>query len=298
LGRIGYIVNGPLQLSETNGAPAIGRGLQELARQERLFLLVVTPPLRGDRMAEELASYGFTPHLDQFPPSGLPSGLLYVDVSRPVSDIMKSVRRTTRQEIAKGLRSGLSVREGGWEELPLFWDHLDALCRRRGVAANVSGLPYVRKAWCELSPSRRCRLFVAETGGKPIASLLCILSRPWFHAWRIGWSGEAPHAHPPKVLFAHAMQVAATEGYRWFDFGGIDVRVAERAAAGLDCGPMRDAGITIYKMAFGGITTAIPQTLDYFTSPVLRAMLAHGGGRLLKLTAVNRILHHLLSHHR
>ncbi len=295
LGRVGYVVRGPLQLPQGDRAEdtidAICRGLCAYARQERLSLLVVSPPFRGHAAAAVMKrSFGFANHPNNLPPAHLPDGVLLIDVARPYFEVRKDIRRTTRQEIARGIRSGIKVCERAAEGLDVFWSLHQSLCRRRGVASNVPGLPYVRKLWAEFQTRSMARLFTAEVDDKPVAALICITSGAWFHAWRIGWSGEVPASHPAKVLLAHAIETAAREGYSFFDLGGLDIELARRIEAGGCCSIVRDAGITLYKLGFGGAIQELPPTVDFVPNPVLRQVYRFGGSRLLRSSSVTRLL--------
>ena len=131
----------------------------------------------------------------------------------------------------------------------------------------------------ELRPQHMTRLFIGEVDDTAVSALLCFTCKDWFFAWRIGWSGEHAEAYPTKGLFWHAIQCAAREGFRHFDFMGFEADEQQALSTGEVRSP--DAGIAFFKLGFGGSILELPPALDYSPQPIIRWGLRCGFQRIL-----------------
>jgi lipid II:glycine glycyltransferase (peptidoglycan interpeptide bridge formation enzyme) len=77
---------------------------------------------------------------------------------------------------------------------------------------------------------------------------------------RGGWSGEEGHRHPNELMHWEAMRWAKREGYRCYDFEGIERRP----------GDGRLSSVSAFKMGFGGEIVALPSAYEQIHNRVLR----------------------------
>ena len=73
---------------------------------------------------------------------------------------------------------------------------------------------------------------------------------------------------------------ARQNGYRFFDFVGIDPGEAKSMANGNREGAGSDS-VTSYKLGFGGESKLLPGAYYYVFNPLCRMLLRHGLGRWL-----------------
>jgi hypothetical protein len=296
VGRVGYVVRGPLIDRAASDSEwlrrSIATALKELARQERLALLVVVPPYDGAGLAATLIETGFLEHPPSLPPRGLSPGTITVDLRRDLSQIEGGYRRTLRQEINLARRRGLAVDSGTADDLGVFWAmHLN-LCRRRGVSTNLPGPEYVRRVWHEFHRQGRAWLFNARLDDEYLCSLMCLGVGQWFYAWRIGWTTDSKKAYPTQAVFAQAIRTARETGYHYFDF----MQIHPEDVARLQRGEQADsptAGITFFKLGFGGEVRTLSPALDWFPNPLVRPFMRYGALRLLASSPMTKFFRRL-----
>src|SRR5438045_3615790 len=144
VGRIGYISHGPLVGGRLQTEPGlVAAHLKEAARRLRLFYLAVDLPYYEEALIPALRAEGFRRHLKHLPPSGLPMATLLLDLKSDAQILLAQMRTATRYEIRKGVKLGVTVRQGTRADLPLFWDLLVELCNRRQCTPNVAGLTFL-----------------------------------------------------------------------------------------------------------------------------------------------------------
>ena len=283
-GSVGYVFRGPLFRRDPID-PAKARGhmaaaLKELARRERLVLIVVVPPFGGEETASGFLDRGFLRHPPSFPPRGLPTGAATIDLRPGIGEVERGFRRSLKQEINRAAKKGLSVELGSAKDLEIFWSRHLELCRRRGVASNIPGLDYVRSVWKEFSRFGGAWMFNAALGGEVLCSLICLGVGKWFYAWRIGSHKDPGKVHPSQAAFARAIRTAAEAGFHYFDFMGIDWDEAVRIERGEHLNTPT-SGMTFFKLGFGGTVRKLPATLAWYPNPVLRSLMRSVGNRIL-----------------
>lgn len=298
-GRVGYVCRAPLLRPEAGHADVLAQAvlteLKAFAKTNGLRVLIVAVPYRGQGMIPVMRALGYVDHPWGMPPSRLPNGTIVHNCQVPREEMLASFRRSTRQEINRGLKRGFRMRMGGEGDLPAFWDMVVSLCRRRNASPNIPGLEYVRRVWRTLSPSGSARLYVGEVNDSVVTSLMCIRQGNWLFAWRIGWSGEHAEAFPTKSLYWQVMQAAAAEGVVHLDFMDLnmnDVRAAQ-ATAGADPPKSAGFGVNFFKLGFGGTIIELPTAMDYFPNPLIRGVMRAGLASLLNHRKVRRVFFRL-----
>ena len=294
VGRVGYVFRGPLIANEEAHSEQVPEhlvtSLKGFARKQGLALLVVVPPYDGAAVASALLNAGFLRHPEALPPSSLSPGTITVDLRRDVSQIERGYRRTLRQEISRARKEGVVVSLGTADDLGTFWERHLQLCRRRRVATNVPSLAYVRRVWHEFNRQDRAWLFEARLGGEVLCSLICLGVGRWFYAWRIGWAPDSVDAHPTQAVFAHAIRTAKEAGFHFFDFMEIHPDDVARILRGE---PVRTptAGMTFFKLGFGGSVRTFPPALDWYPNPAVRLFMRVAGARLAASGPFLKVVH-------
>lgn len=173
----------------------------------------------------------------------------------------------------------MEVKLGGAEDLGLFWARHLEFCYRSGVASNMSGFTYLRRLWHEFDQHGRAWLFNASPGEEVLCSLICLGVGKWFYAWHIGWASESKKAYPTQAVYAQPIQTAAEAGYQFLDFMEIHPDDVARFERGEKLNTPT-AGITFFKLGFGGSVKTFSPTLDWFPNPALRLFMRCVGPRL------------------
>lgn len=128
-------------------------------------------------------------------------------------------------------------------------------------------LEYLSQVWRSLHPYGHIKLFVADRRGEAVAASVLIVFGDTVTDWRGGWSGRFARDHANEMLEWTTIQWAKSQGYRYFDFGGIST---ESVAAMLDGSRPDTTGVTFFKLGFGGQVVYFPQAYEYFANDVVR----------------------------
>ena len=291
LGRIGYISHGPLFRGQLQKEPGfIAARLKQAARQQRLFYLAVDLPYYEEALAPALKAEGFRLHFKHLPPSGLPPATLLLDLKPDLEALLAQMRSTTRYEIRRGVKLGVTVRQGTRADLGLFWQLLVELCKRRRATPNVAGLPFLNALWDGFSAGGKIDLLVAELKGSPVYALILLGFGNWRWAWRVGANEICAKCHGAQVTYWEAIKLAKTQGAETFDLLGIypapDGTIVDTPTC--EGNPLQ--GITFFKLGFGGKPLHLPGTFGLFPNPLLRFLLKIGGEKLARTRLVQKVL--------
>jgi lipid II:glycine glycyltransferase (peptidoglycan interpeptide bridge formation enzyme) len=259
-GAIGYLDHGPLVAEDRPGlVDAMVHGVKQFAA-DRVRMLLVQPAT--DRVAAAMAAAGFS---GSDPRISLPA-TIEVDLSHSESELLAGMKPKTRYNIRRGLRSGVTVRQGGSADVPDFHALLVKTGDRQGFTPN--SLQYFVDL--DRQMPEESVLFLAEDASGPIAGILLVGFGDRVAYKRGAWSGTAGNLHPNELLHWSAMLWAKHAGYRYYDFDGIDPHVAAVVAAG---GPLpREAlkSVSRFKLGFGGDIVMTPSSVGYIPNPVFR----------------------------
>jgi len=89
-------------------------------------------------------------------------------------------------------------------------------------------------------------------------------------AKRGGWPGRHGRRHPNRVLHWTVIKWAKAQGYRHYDFEGIDLRAARAIVHGKPLPDSLQQTPTSFKLGFGGQVTLFSEAYDYVYNPFLR----------------------------
>ncbi len=268
--NIAYVPKGPLvDWEDAVQVEHLLAGLQQLCRSRRCIFLKVEPPLEDETGAgETLRHHGFRP----FAPTVQPPRTILVDLVPEEQAILAAMKQKTRYNIRLAARRGVTVREGGVDDLAIFHRLMQLTGRRDGF--GIHGADYYWTAY-ELFAPQRAALLVAEVEGEPVAGLMVFAQRTTAH-YLFGASSEAHRDRMPTYLLQwEAMRWARRRGCRFYDLWGIPDAdeetleaqfAAQRAAAGGLWGVYR------FKRGFGGRVSRSIGAFDYvYSRPLYRA---------------------------
>jgi lipid II:glycine glycyltransferase (peptidoglycan interpeptide bridge formation enzyme) len=238
--------------------------LRRLVKEHRVRVLMLQPPADHGGLVEALERWGYHPS----PVEMASRATILIDLQADLDAIQANMRRKTRQHIRKGLRDGVTVREGDERDLDAFYRLHTATGRRQDFS------PYPERhfttLWRAFGATRSVRLFLAEREGEAVSGLVVLLHGDTVHTHAMGWSGRHAHLMPNEVLYWSAIAWSKEQGYRCWDFTWIDSRAADAIAGGQALPDDLRRSVTFFKLGFGGAVTVLPGAYDYVDNPALR----------------------------
>ena len=283
LGRlvgVGYVPRGPIA-SPTDPAALVTllEALESVARAERIVYLKLQPPVDRPDMAAVLDQRGWVKSdLDVSP-----SSTVRVDLRPDEEELLRAMRSRTRGYVRQGERKGLTVREGGPDDLATFSQLVAATGERQGFPAYPQR--YYEAIWRSLASDGRGALLLVEHAGTALSGALLIGCGDTVTYKMGGWAGDGAAVHPNELLHWTGMLWARARGYRWYDFEGIPRTVAE-ALVGGDAPSEARRGVTHFKLGFGGEVALFPPTYDLARPRPAALALRHLGPRLGRATSL------------
>lgn len=259
-GAIGYLDHGPLLTEDRPGlVDAMVMGVKQFAT-DRVRMLLVQPAT--DRTAAAMAAAGFS---GRDPRISLPA-TVQVDLSQTEDELLANMKPKTRYNVRRGLRSGLTVRQGVSADARRFHALLVRTAERQGFTPN--SLQYFVDF--QRAMPGDSELFLAEGASGPIAGILLVGFGDRVVYKRGAWSGRDGNLHPNELLHWTAMLWAKEAGYRYYDFDGIDPQVAAVIASGGALPREALVSVSRFKLGFGGDIVITPSSVGYIPNRLFR----------------------------
>jgi peptidoglycan pentaglycine glycine transferase (the first glycine) len=265
IGAIGWATKAPVLAD--HDPQLMERTLDELCRlvkRHRIRALMLQPPPHHEWLVEALPHWGYRPS----PVAMAPSATILIDLRADLEAIQSDMRRKTRQHIRRGLREGVTVREGDFGDLETFYRLHVATGRRQRFSPYPAR--HFTTLWRAFRPAGAVRLFVAEYKGEALSGLMVLIHGDTVHTHAMGWSGRHPRCMSNEVLYWSAIAWSKSEGYRWWDFTWIDPTAGAALANGEPLPEDLRSSVTFFKVGFGGAVTLLPGAYDYVDNPALR----------------------------
>jgi hypothetical protein len=211
---------------------------------KRKFISVFTGPLASDDQAmaallqaaieRTRAESGAQLHLKVMSNAfdGLVEGLVGVSVyetymlALPERPDLLHLPSSLKRAINKATRLGVQVRQAQTERKLRAWYDLYVQTMRK-FAALPYPYRYYKLAWQRLHPQGRLRLLLAEhveAGHRRLLAgfLLLLWGQTISYAFA-GWRREDRALQPNDLLHWQVIQDASAEGFRWYDFGDVEL---------------------------------------------------------------------------
>ncbi len=265
LGSVGYIARGPVVDSDdARVVELVLQHIHQVARSERVLLLKLQPPYGDERLTDLLPREGFLPshaHADNV-------ATVLIDLSQDEETLLGNMSKSLRKSIRRAGRRGAVVRQGTGDDLALFCHILRQTSERGGFAIHDEG--YYRIVWECFASQGHAALFFVECEDEPVAAVFLIEFGGTAFARFGGWNGRHGHCEPNALLRWTAIRWAKEQGYRWYDFMGIDEHVARAVIGGQPLPNSDEAkGYTFFKLSFGGQVVLSPGAYDCVYPPLL-----------------------------
>jgi len=288
VGAIGYIIKGPI--GRTN-EPALNEQLMaqlhQVAKAYKILCLLIQPPHDGWAWAEYLQCLGFVRNVTQI----TPTATTVVDLSQHVDQIFGQIKKNKRRGIRRAQRDGVQIREGSEADLDIFHDILVAASERQ----HYTPFPkeYFVEMWRILSANGHMKLFLATYDEEVVSAHVVVAFGNTVTAKQGGWSGQQSIHRPNELLDWVTLTWAKSQGYRYYDFEGIDPEAAASLARGQGLPKELQQSPTSYKVEFGGEIKQFPPTYYYIYNPGLRWLYRYIYAPLSGTSFVKHLLHRL-----
>jgi lipid II:glycine glycyltransferase (peptidoglycan interpeptide bridge formation enzyme) len=285
LGGVGYIANGPVLAS---GDPAlldlVLRELRSTARRLRVQHVTMQPPRDSDTLSDTLARRAYLPSTTRV----TPQATVLLDLTRGTDALLAGMSPKTRYNAQLGPRRGIVIREGTQADLVEYGRLLRATAERQ----RFTPLPeaYFASMWERLHPRGQVRLTMAELDGEVLAAQLAVAFGDTVTNKMSVWSGQHGRHRPNEALQWATIRWAAEQGYRWYDFEGIDLAAARLLLAGDPLPTKAHQSVTSFKLGFGGQVVVLPPAYDDLYNPVMRTAFATAYPLIRDHRAVRRLV--------
>lgn len=236
IGSIGRMQHGPMFIGRPGDWPSgrVGDVAAALVRhwvEDRGVSLDISPCL-----TEKTAPPDWTSKTGLTPARDIPWASIRLDLSKPEAKLMSAMKRRWRQPLKKSLDLGLDFRVSrSDDDFRKFLDHYIQSCHELGFSWPSPDL--VESLWNQAGAETR--LTVSSQSDDWLGAILNIGYCGVGFALAAWNSDRAYQVHAHNNLIWRTMLHYKSEGFRWYDLGGVD--------------PERLAGITKFKRGLGGL---------------------------------------------
>lgn len=264
-GGIAYISGGPLVTpiaagSDTNSATltsALSHLRAEYTDRRALHLRVLPPlgtPDASTSIAETFERAGFR-STTRIPPYHT----LLLNLTPPLNDLRRSLRRNWRNHLKRALSPGLALEHGSSPTLFDAFVTLYSQMRSRKAFDVSLDAAFYRDVQTELPPPEQLQVCIARLSGTPVAGCVySILGNTCVYL--LGATiDEGLKTRASYLLQWHTIETARAAGCLYYDLGGID--------------PQGNPGVYDFKAGMGGRDASAPGPFELRASG-LRANLS------------------------
>jgi CelD/BcsL family acetyltransferase involved in cellulose biosynthesis len=267
-GRMGYVSKGPVVLPGRDGlGEYVAELLRMLAKKEELRALVVQPPDLCLQMSEALTRSGFMLNML----TKVNDATWMVDLRDGFEAVEQRMSKETRKKIRQAVSRGLTIREGGRQDIETFFELMLSTCRRQGVDPNPPDARQFLALWDAAHPQGGIRLFFSEYEGTPVAGQMCLVFGKTVTLWKKGWSGTESQRNPNDLSVYEALKWASLGGYQFCDFSAFGKQMAIAMLNGEPLSPVDEHSRDMFHVRFGGSPRLLPEARVYFPNPVIRS---------------------------
>ncbi len=282
IGNIGYVTRGPLAISrDSDLAGVVVSELDRAAKREKLNYLVIVPSYSGHFIVPFLQRLNFTIKPDFLPPGNVMCATAILDLTKDLDQIMSRMRAATRRHIRRGLSSGITIRQGGEDDIETFRHLMWALCERRGASPTPPQKDFFHNLWNVFHARGHVKLFLVEYESNPISAVIAFPFGDTVRFWKVGWAGDHAKLSPNAALYWEVIKWSKENGYRFMDFVMIDVPSAKALLRGEILHMSATNGMSFFKIGFGGQALLLPEPYYKLYNPFAQLFVRWGGNQLL-----------------
>jgi lipid II:glycine glycyltransferase (peptidoglycan interpeptide bridge formation enzyme) len=239
LGRsVAYVPRGPVgRWLEDEMAPILFSELDRIARANRAIFLKIEPAVQDDPATRGvLERHGF----QQSGITNQPQTTILLDITHPQDEILMRMKKRARRYVRHSEREGITIREGGAEDLPAFYELMRVTAERAGFVSR--SLQYYRAEWDTCYADGSSVLHLAYHQDRLIAART--VNTFGRHAAEFAGGSVPIHGlHPNYLLVWRGIQWAQQHGCATYDMWGIPDEVDPAAENEQPQAPETDKGL-------------------------------------------------------
>ncbi|MCD4671515.1 MAG: peptidoglycan bridge formation glycyltransferase FemA/FemB family protein [Anaerolineaceae bacterium] len=289
IGSLVCLPKGPLCTTcqaNPNLLPGLISQAQQWVQANHKFCLLVQPADQSQHLVQHLLSEKYVKLPDE---NIVPPGTIIIDLEPDQETLFKNMNKTKRRNIRRAQSSGVVVKVGtSREDLNTFYNLY--LATSRYLEFEPDDKARFENIWNCLSPEGHVMFFTSFFEDQPLSSIMALSFGDSIICYRFGWSKEHPEKRPNDFLHWEALLWAKENGYRYFDFGEIELDAARKMC---DTGALPEEYLytsVSFKLNFGGKPILYPETYIYFPNPVVRWLYVTFITKLIDFPPVQRIL--------
>ncbi len=275
LGSVAYIPHGPLgQWREAEIFSLLMAEIHRLSKAHRALLLKIEPTCHVCQGVEEqLVKAGFCPN----PVSIQPRATILVNLSPPFEQIYAQMHSNVRQKHRNSIRNGVSICQGGRQDLPDFYHLLESTASRAGFP--VRPLHYYQDQWDTLDPRGEACLMLATYQCQLIAGAILFRFGKLAALFHMATDSNYLKLNSNISLVINCIQWAKNQGCQILDLWGIPNEIAEYISAGQTI-PATDRsdglwGVYKFKRQFSDHVLGLVSAFDYHYHPLGSLIVNH-----------------------
>ncbi len=275
IASVAYIPRGPVGdwLDEAI-APRLLVELHQVARRHRAIFLKIEPPLPITPVICQLLQQH---HFKVSPYTNQPSTTIIVDLKPSLDDILKQMRKKTRQYIRQAITNGVTVCIGSQEDLPTFYNLMQITGRRAKFSPHHR--LYYEYLWQIFTPKNQTVLLMAFHEDQLLAArtVYCFGNHAAeFSAGSLDSLDDHKGLNPNHLLVWEAIKWAKMQGCHTYDLWGIPNEIGQAIFEGKEPSiPISMDGlwgVYRFKHGFSQNIVSYINAHDYVYSPYLYAL--------------------------
>lgn len=275
--RVGFAPRGPLLPDDEGALDLLLGAVDDLGRTRRIRYLKLQPPAGRHDLVPALRERGWAMSTME----AAPTATVQVDLEPDEDELLRRMRKRTREKIRQAPRRGLVIREAGEEDFPTYCAIVEATSRRQGFGAYPRR--YYEAMWREFADAV---VLLAELDGRVLSATLLLGYGDRVTYKMGGWSGDRSPVQPNEAIHWAGIQWAKAAGYRYYDFDGIHKSIALALQSHGELPESARSGVAHFKLGFGGEIELFPGAMDRSPTVFLRPAVRLAAPRMDRMKSV------------
>lgn len=282
---VAYIPRGPIgNWFDENIVTSLLSELHHLARNHKTIFLKIEPPLMNKKASCQIfQKHDFqTSHF-----TNQPQATIVLDLTSDLDDILKQMRKKTRQYIRQAIQKDVKVRVGGQKDIPAFYELMQITGRRGNfIPRTFEYYEHEQKTFMDTDQTVLLMAFCQDQLLAVRTAYQCGDHAAEFHA---GSLDEYTNLRANYLLVWEAIKWAKTQGCRTYDLWGIPDEVGQAVSEGKNP-PVSNRtdglwGVYRFKRGFSKNIVCYVGAYDYVYSPLLYTLISN---RFFNTNTLNR----------
>jgi lipid II:glycine glycyltransferase (peptidoglycan interpeptide bridge formation enzyme) len=200
-----------------------------------------------------------------------PHATIVIDLDSELDDILKQMRKKTRQYIKQAARKGVTVRVGCQEDLPALYELMQITGRRNEFSPRT--FDYYEQEWQTFAANDQTVLLMAFYQDQLLAVRTAYHFGQHAAEFHAGSADEHADLRANYLLVWEAMKWARAQGCRTYDLWGIPNEVGQAFSEGKEP-PVSNRsdglwGVYRFKSGFSKNIVSYVGAYDYLYSPLM-----------------------------